>query len=295
MKKRHLLALRDFSAEEIHSFIDLAGLMKKYPWWYRRRLRGKTLLMLFAKPSLRTRLSFETAMLELGGHAIFYDIATSPLGKKESIEDGARVSSLYVDAIMARLYEHETIEEFARYSSVPVINGLTNRFHPCQVLGDLLTIKEHFGNFNIKLSYVGDANNNVTHSLMVGCSKVGITMNVACPRTKEFMPEPSIANETGVPVVSMKEAVKDADVIYTDTWQSYHIKDSAMKRRKNALMPFQVNQKNFNDRAYFMHCLPAQRGMEVTADIIDGERSLVLQQAGNRKHIEKAILLKLIG
>ena len=292
---KHLLTLRDFTTEEIHSFIDLAATIKKYPWWYKQKLRGKTLLMLFAKPSLRTRLSFETAMLELGGHAIFYDIATSPLGKKESIEDGARVSSLYVDAIMARLYEHETIEEFARYSSVPVINGLTNRFHPCQVLGDLLTIKEQFGHFNIKLSYVGDANNNVTHSLMVGCSKLGITMNIACPQKKEFMPEQWIAKETGVPVVSMKEAVKDADIIYTDTWQSYHIKDSAMKQRKKALMPFQVNQKHFNNKSYFMHCLPAQRGMEVTADIIDGERSLVLQQADNRKHIEKAILLKLIG
>ncbi len=290
---KHLLTLRDWSREEILAVIELAARVKKRPWWYRRKLKGKTLLMLFAKPSLRTRLSFETAMLELGGHAIFYDIATSPLGKKESIEDGARVSGLYVDFIMARLYEHETIEEFARYSPVPVINGLTNSYHPCQILGDLLTIKETFGHLNVRLAYLGDANNNVTHSLMIGCSKLGIPMTVACPRKKEFMPDARIMKETGVKVVSVQEAVKDADVIYTDSWQSYHIKDSAMKRRRRALMPFQVNKNNFNSTAYFMHCLPAKRGDEVTADIIDGERSLVLPQAANRKHIEKAILLKL--
>src|SRR3989344_3546752 len=165
-KTRHFLNFGDWTKAELLGMVHLATKMKKHPWWYGRALRNKTLLMLFAKPSLRTRLSFEVAMLELGGHAIFYDISTSPLGHKESIEDGARVSSLYVDAIMARLYEHEAIETFADHSRVPVINGLTNMFHPCQILGDFLTIKELFGRYNVKIAYVGDGFNNITHSMM---------------------------------------------------------------------------------------------------------------------------------
>ncbi len=291
---KHLLTLGDYTKSEIINIINLASKIKKSPDKYKNRLGGNVLLMLFAKPSLRTRLSFETAMLKLGGHAIFYDIANSPLGKKESIEDGAAVSSLYVDIIMARLFEHEDIEKFAEYSRVPVINGLTNKFHPCQILGDLLTIKERFRDFNIKLAYLGDANNNVTHSLMYGCSKLGIDMQIACPKQKEFMPDNDMLKETKVKIVSVREAVKNADIIYTDSWRSYHIKESQIPKRMRVLKQFQVNEKNFNNKAYFMHCLPAKRGEEVTAEIIDGSRSIVLRQAENREHVQKSILLKLL-
>ena len=291
---KHLLTLADWTSEELMKVIALALRMKAKPRKYERVLDGKRLLMLFAKPSLRTRLSFEAAMLELGGHAIFYDIATSPMGKKETVKDTARVSSLYVDAIMARLFEHETIEELARYATVPVINGLTDSHHPCQALGDFMTIWELFGRFDVHLTYMGDANNNVTHSLMLASEKLGAHMTVACPVSREFLPAKEVMRQTNARIVGVKE-LKKADVVYTDTWQSYQIPDKAMARRRRMLRPYQVNAKSFSSKAYFMHCLPAKRGEEVTADIIDGTRSVVLRQAENRKHIEKAILATLLG
>ncbi len=291
---KHFLTLKDFSSKELKSMISLGKRVKKYPGRYENKLKGKTLLMLFAKPSLRTRLSFEAGMLGLGGHAIFYDISTSPLGKKESIKDGAAVSTRYVDIVMARLYEHKDIEEFAKYSSSPVINGLTNSYHPCQALGDMLTIKEKLRSFNVKLAYLGDANNNVTHSLMYASKKLGVKMQIACPKSKEFMPNSKIVKETGVKVVSLKEALKGADVVYSDSWMSYHIKDSQMKRRLKALKKYQVNSKTFGRKALFMHCLPAKRGMEVTDEVMDSPRSVILDQAENREHIEKAIMLRLL-
>jgi len=295
MKKlRHFLRFSDWTKNELLDMVHLAERMKRRPWWYSYALHNKTILMMFAKPSLRTRLSFEVAMLEMGGHAIFYDMANSPLGKKESIEDGARVSSLYVDAIMARLFEHETIETFAEHSRVPVINGLTNMFHPCQILGDFLTIKELFGRYNVKIAYVGDGLNNITHSLMELSMKFGAQLSVACPMKKDVMPDPALVRMTGTRVTTMDEACADADVIYTDTWQSYHVPDEEMPARRKLLGQYQVNKKTFNPKAYFMHCLPAKRGEEVTADIIDGPRSVVLRQADNRKHIEKAILYTLL-
>jgi ornithine carbamoyltransferase len=291
---RHFLTLKDYSSKELLSLIKLGRKIKMTPSKYENKLKGKVLLMLFAKPSLRTRLSFEIGMLGLGGHAIFYDISTSPLGKKESIKDGSAVSTRYVDIVMARLYEHKDIEEFASHSSVPVINGLTNSYHPCQALGDMLTIWEKFRTFNVKLAYLGDANNNVTHSLMYACSKLGVKMQIACPKAKEFMPDARVVKETGVKVVSLKEAVRGADVIYSDSWRSYHIKDSQMKRRLKALKKYQVNSKTFGRKALFMHCLPATRGEEVTDQVMDSPRSVILDQAENREHIEKAIMLKLM-
>lgn len=291
---RHLLTLADWTSDDIMKVIALALRMKAKPHHYRHVLRDKRLLMLFAKPSLRTRLSFEAAMLELGGHAIFYDIATSPMSKKESVRDTARVSSLYVDGIMARLFEHETIEELARHATVPVINGLTNSYHPCQALGDFMTIWELFGRFDITLAYIGDANNNVTHSLMLASEKLGAHMTIACPVSHDFLPAKEVMRQTNARIVGVKE-VKKADVVYTDTWQSYQIADKAMVRRRRMLRPYQVNERTFPSNAYFMHCLPAKRGEEVTADIIDGSRSVVLRQAENRKHVEKAILAMLLG
>ena len=284
---KHLLSLKDYSKQEILDFISLAEKIKKHPRRYSKELKGKTLVMLFAKPSLRTHLSFDLAMYQLGGHAIFYDLADSSIGIKESWKDAARVMSRYVDGIMARVYEQKTLEELANYSQVPVINGLTNFSHPCQILGDLLTIKEHFGRLDgIRLTFIGDADNNITTSLIYACSKVGIKLNIICPKQLS----PKVSGK-----YSLSHNPKDAkgDVIYTDTWYSYHVPKSQYSKRKKLLKPFQVNKKLLG-KARFMHCLPATRGQEVTDEVMDSKQSLVYDQAENRLHIEKAILLRLL-
>jgi len=284
---KHLLSLKDYTREEILDFISLAEKIKKRPRKYSKKLRGKTLLMLFAKPSLRTHLSFDVAMYQLGGHAIFYDLSHSVLGEKESIKDFSKVTSRYVNVIMARLYEHKDMEELAKFSSVPIINGLDNFSHPCQILGDLLTIKEHFGKLDrIKLIFIGDADNNITTSLIYACPKIGIKLNIICP--KEL--KPKIPGK-----YSLSFNPKDAkgDVIYTDTWYSYHVEKSQYAKRKKLLKKFQVNKKILG-KAKFMHCLPASRNEEVTDEVMDSKQSLVYDQAENRLHIEKAILLKLL-
>ena len=284
---KHLLSLKNYSREEIQDFISLAEKIKRKPKKYSKKLQGKTLLMLFAKPSLRTHLSFDVAMYQLGGHAIFYDLSHSVLGEKESIKDFSKVTSRYVNVIMARLYEQAQLEELAKYSSVPVINGLTNFSHPCQILGDLLTIKEHFRKLDgIKLIFIGDADNNITTSLIYACPKVGIKLNIICP--KEL--KPKIPGK-----YSLSFNPKDAkgDIAYTDTWYSYHVEKSQYAKRKKLLKPFQVNKKILGN-AKFMHCLPASRGEEVTDEVMDSKQSLVYDQAENRLYIEKAILLKLL-
>ena len=284
---KHLLSLKDYTREEILDFISLAEKIKKRPRKYSKKLRGKTLLMLFAKPSLRTHLSFDVAMYQLGGHAIFYDLSHSVLGEKESIKDFSKVTSRYENVIMARLYEHKDMEELAKFSSVPIINGLDNFSHPCQILGDLLTIKEHFGKLDrIKLIFIGDADNNITTSLIYACPKIGIKLNIICP--KEL--KPKIPGK-----YSLSFNPKDAkgDVIYTDTWYSYHVEKSQYAKRKKLLKKFQVNKKILG-KEKFMHCLPASRNEEVTDEVMDSKQSLVYDQAENRLHIEKAILLKLL-
>lgn len=284
---KHLLSLKDFSKQEILDFISLAEKIKRKPKKFSKKLKGKTLLMLFAKPSLRTHLSFDIAMYQLGGHTIFYDLSHSVLGEKESIKDFSKVISRYVNVIMARLYEHEKMEELAKYSSVPIINGLDNFSHPCQILGDLLTIKEHFGRLEgIKLTFIGDADNNITTSLIYACPKVGIKLNIVCPKQLK----PKISGK-----YSLSHNPKDAkgDILYTDTWYSYHVEKSQYARRKKLLRKFQVNKKLLG-KAKFMHCLPASRNEEVTDEVIDSKQSLVYDQAENRLHIEKSILLKLL-
>ena len=298
-KPKHLLTLKDLSREELLEIIELAEKIKKNSEQYKKKLDGKNLLMIFAKPSLRTHLSFDVAMFQLGGHAIFYDLSGSTLGEKESIKDFSKVISRYVDIVMARLYEHKQIEELAEYSSIPVINGLTNAYHPCQIIGDFLTIKEKLGKLrNIKITYIGDANNNVTHSLIIGCNKLGIDIIVSCPNKKKFLPDKAyIVNYKYKYEKDLKKAVKDTDIIYTDTWVSYHIPKSEEKRRIKALRNYQVNGKLFsiNKKALFMHCLPAKRGEEVTDEVMDSSRSIIYDQAENRKWSEMAILLKLLG
>ena len=312
----HFLSLRDFSRKELEHVINQSIVIKnlmrdkpsEYAQGYAKILDGKTLMMLFAKPSLRTRLSFETGMTQLGGHAIYYDIKDSPLGKKESIKDTSIVSSRFVDIIMARLFKHSDIEELAKYSSVPVINALTDFSHPCQIMGDFMTIIEKKGSLKgLKLAYVGDSNNNVTHSLLYGCSIMGINISVGCPKGDEFEPQPEVlewakrkAKKSGTDVElthDAREAVKNADIVYTDSWMSYHIDPSKEAERVKIFMPFQVNKElmsHAKKSAYFMNCLPAMRGYEQTADVIDGAQSIVYDQAENRMHIQKGIILWLL-
>ncbi|MBN2478329.1 ornithine carbamoyltransferase [Candidatus Micrarchaeota archaeon] len=306
---RHFLTLNDVTNEELKNILNWADEIKKNPGKYSGELKDKTLLMIFAKPSLRTRVSFEVGITQLGGHGIYYDISTSPMGKKETIGDTAKTSSRYVDIVMARLFEHSDIEEYAENSDVPVINALTNFSHPCQIVADLQTIKEKKGELmGLKLAYLGDSNNNVTHSLICGCTKVGMNISVGCPKGEVFMPQKKvvdegkkIAEETGGSVTithNAEEAVKDADVVYTDSWMSYHIKAEEKEERMKTLMPYQVNRE-LMDRAkpdaIFMNCLPAMRGMEQTAEVIDGPQSVVFDEAENRLHAQKAVMLFLLG
>ena len=247
-------------------------------------------------------------MFQLGGHAIFFDMHEAPLAKgKESISDTAKTASAYVNIIVARLFEHANIEELARNAGAPVINGLTNFSHPCQILSDLLTIRERFGKLKgLKLAYFGDANDNIVHSLLYACPKAGIDLVICCPDKKEFRPLVSVVdfatrearhNATKIVISSNAEITKGADIIYTDTWMSYHIPKSEEKRRIAALKRFQVNSKIMKlakKDAIFMHCLPAKRGQEVSTEIIDGKQSIVWKQAENRLHMEKAILIWLL-
>jgi ornithine carbamoyltransferase len=303
---RHFLTLRDLSGEELLDTIEKAIEIKANPEKYSNALARKTLLMLFEKPSLRTRVSFEVGMTQMGGHAIFYSIKDSPLGKKETVADTAKTASRYVDIIMARLFKHSDIEELAANSSIPVINALTDFSHPCQILADLMTIKEK-KSFETKLAYVGDCNNNVTHSLMYGTAMVGMDMAVGCPSGEEYQPNKqvlteakAIAEKTGSKLDIIHDAAKavsNADIIYTDSWMSYHIPVEEEARRIEELKAFQVNPELMTHAkrdAIFMHCLPAKRGQEVS-EVIDTEQSVVFDQAENRLHAQKAIMLKLLN
>jgi ornithine carbamoyltransferase len=306
---RHLISLKDWSREEIEAVLDLAREIKKAPERYRDFMRGKVLIMIFEKPSLRTRVSFEAGMYQMGGAAIFYDISTSPLGAgKETIHDTVKTLSRYVDLIMARLFEHEQIEEMARFADIPVINGLTDFSHPCQILSDLLTISENKRSLEgITVAYVGDAKNNVTHSLLFSCTKLGVNIRVGCPEGHEFSPLPEVVRyaieqgaRSGATVLVTSdpfEAVRGADVIYTDSWMSYHVPLEALDSRVKALKPFQVDVEKMAlgaSDAIFMNCLPALRGFEQTAEVIDGPQSVVFDQAENRLHAQKAIMITLI-
>jgi ornithine carbamoyltransferase len=306
---RHVISLRDWSREEIEGILDLAKEIKKAPERYRDCMEGKILVMIFEKPSLRTRVSFEAGMCQMGGNAIFYDMSSSPLGAgKETIHDTVKTLSRYADLIMARLFEHQKIEEMARFSDIPVINGLTDFSHPCQILSDLLTISENKGSLEgITLAYLGDANNNVTHSLLYGCPKMGMNLRIGCPEGEEFSPLPEVVDEaikqgtrSGATVTVTRdplEAVRGADVIYTDSWMSYHISQEALDSRVNSLKPFQVDGEKMAlgaPDAVFMNCLPALRGLEQTAEVIDGPQSIVFDQAENRLHAQKAIMVALM-
>ncbi|NCC51650.1 MAG: ornithine carbamoyltransferase [Spartobacteria bacterium] len=305
---KHLVALTDWSRKEIEDVLSLAAEIKAAPRAYEDAMKRKMLVMIFEKPSLRTRVSFETGMCQMGGDAIFYDMAGSPFGAgKETIEDSIKVLSRYADIVMARLFEHSVMEEMARFATVPVINGLTNYNHPCQILADLQTIQEKKGALQgLTLAYLGDANNNVTHSLMFGCAKVGMNIQVGCPEGAAFSPQPSVlekalelGGETGAHVMvthDAAEAARNADVVYTDSWMSYHIPKEQQDARVATLKPYQVDgalMKHAQNDAIFMNCLPALRGFEQAAEVIDSPQSVVFDQAENRLHIQKAVMVTL--
>lgn len=305
----HLLAMSDWSTDRVLATLDLARAIKADPGQYAHALDQKTLLMIFEKPSLRTRLSFEVGMTQMGGHAIYYDTSTSPMGAgKESLRDTAMVVSRYVDIVMARLNRHADIEEIARYAKVPIINALTDMSHPCQILADLLTIQEKKGQLKgLKLAYLGDSRNNVTHSLLTGGASVGIHVTVGCPAGEAYTPLPSVLEDarrigatTGAEIRvthDASEAVRGADVVYTDSWMSYHIPKEQLDERARIFMPYQVNDELMRQAAsgaIFMNCLPAMRGYEQTESVIDGPQSVVFDQAENRLHAQKAVILTLV-
>ncbi len=268
-------------------------------------LRGKSLAMIFEKASTRTRISFEVGITQLGGHALFLSPNDLQVGRGETIADTARVLSRYVDGIMYRAYKHENVRELARHASVPVINGLDDREHPCQVTTDLFTVQEHKGNPTaLKLAYVGDGNN-VCNSLLIGCAILGMDVSAGVP--KGYEPDTTLAgaakriakeNESSVHVVHDPfDAVKNADVVYTDVWVSMGMEEEKEAREKTFL-PFQVSEKLVSAAkpdAVVMHCLPAHRGLEITDDVIDGPQSIVFDQAENRLHVQKAILTRFLA
>jgi len=303
-KKPHnvdVLTLDELESKEINNIIDLAIDLKKQQKKGNEKplLQNKTLAMIFEKPSTRTRVSFETGIFQLGGHALILSSNDLQLSRSESIEDTAKTLSRYVDVVMARVYEHKSLEIFARNASIPVINGLSDSFHPCQILADFMTIKEHKKNLKkIKIAWIGDGNN-VCNSLILGCAKLKIKLSVAVPDGYEpDFDVVKIGKDAEILEVSdnPEVAVKDADVIMTDTFVSIHNTNS--DRVKKFLPKFQVNQSLMNKakkNAIFMHCLPAKREEEVTSDVIDGSQSVVWDEAENRLHVQKALLVHLLG
>lgn len=304
----HLISLKEWSPAQIREVLDLAKDVKANPEKYCDAMRRKTLLMIFEKPSLRTRLSFEAGMTQMGGHAIYYHTGNSPMGSgKETISDSVKTASRFVDVIMARLFKHSDLLEMAQYATVPVINALTDDSHPCQILADLQAIEEKKGTLaGLKLAYLGDGFNNVTHSLMNGGTKMGMHVGVGSPAGVDYSPRADVvadceefAAASGGSVFVTDDpvaAVKDADVVYTDSWMSYHIPKEQEAERIAKFMPYQVNaalMAHAKPDAIFMNCLPAIRGCEQTADVIDGPRSIVFDEAENRLHVQKAVILTL--
>ena len=303
-KKPHnvdVLTLDELESKEINNIIDLAIDLKKQQKKGNEKplLQNKTLAMIFEKPSTRTRVSFETGMFQLGGHALTLSSNDLQSSRGESIEDTAKTLSRYVNVVMARVYDHRSLETFAKNSSIPVINGLSNSFHPCQILADFMTIREHKKNLKkIKIAWIGDGNN-VCNSLILGCAKLKIRLSIAVPDGYE--PDFDVIKigkdaEILEIIDNPEVAVNDADVVMTDTFVSIHNTNS--DRIKKFLPKFQINQSLMNKAkkdAIFMHCLPAKREQEVTSDVIDGSQSVVWNEAENRLHVQKALLVHLLG
>ncbi|HEY8552177.1 MAG TPA: ornithine carbamoyltransferase [Thermaerobacter sp.] len=304
---RDFLTLSDFTPEELAALLDLAAALKQ-DWRAGRGgepLYGKTLAMIFEKPSTRTRVSFEVGMQQLGGRVLNLSPRELQLSRGETLADTARVLSRYVDALMVRAYSHATVEELAEAASIPVINGLTDLYHPCQIMADLLTIREHRGRLRgVTVAYVGDSNN-VAHTWLLGAALLGLNLRLACPPGFEPRPEvlalaQDLARDTGATIRVLHDpvaAVRGAEVVYTDVWTSMG-QEGEEEERRRVFAPYQVNARLVAHAApdfIFMHCLPAHRGEEVTDEVLDGPHSVVLDQAENRLHAQKAILLALLG
>jgi len=304
--KKDFIAVADYSPQELNDLIDLAVDLKKefFEKGNQPHLKGKVLALIFSKPSLRTRISFEMAMRHLGGDALFISPNEIGLGKRESIADVARVLSGYVQGIMARVFEHEHVMELAKWADIPVINGLSDYNHPCQAMADILTIKENFGKLpGLNVTYIGDGNN-VAVSLLHICTKLGVNFSIANPEGYDISEEAAslgqkFAESSGSKINFYRdphEAVADADVIYTDTWTSMGQEEEARAREKS-FPPYQVNQTLLSEakpETIVMHCLPAHRGQEITDEVADGPQSRLFPQAHNRLHAQKAIVLRLM-
>lgn len=301
--KRDLLSMQDLTSADISAILKLASRLKKEQKAGKMRplLRGKTLGMIFQKPSTRTRVSFEVGMNQLGGHALYLGASDIQIARGETIEDTAKTLSRYVDCLMARVYDHADVQKLAQYASIPVINGLSDAFHPCQILADLLTIQEHKKKLKgLRMAWLGDGDN-VCNDLLLGAAKTGISMSAACPAGYEpledvVMVAKAEGKKTGAEITVTSDpasAAKDADVIVTDTFISIGKEGERATREAVFLPRYQVNpdiMRLAKKDAIFMHCLPAKRGQEVTADVIDGARSVVWDEAENRLHVQKAVL-----
>ena len=304
---KDFISLHDCSQEEVSALLELALKLKKeqkagiaHPI-----LKGKTLGMIFTKPSTRTRVSFEVGMVQLGGYPMFLSSHDIQLGRGESIYDTAKVLERFLDGIMIRTFAHQDVLDLAEYADIPVINALTDLLHPCQVLADLQTVYEHKGKLEgLKLAYIGDGNN-MAHSLMYGCAKMKLDCAIATPSGYQCAPAVVAAakedfRKSGAKLLlteDPKEAIKDADVVYTDTWVSMGM-ESEKEERIKVFMPYQVNSElmsHAKDDAIFLHCLPAYRGYEVTAEVIDGKQSVIFDEAENRLHAQKAVMAALMG
>ena len=298
---KHLLKLQDLTREEILSILNLADQLK-----YERNhgivnesLKGKKLGMIFQKSSTRTRVSFETGIYELGGYGLFLSSHDLQIGRGEPVEDTARVLSRYLDGIMIRTFAQKEVEDLAKYGSIPIINGLTDYAHPCQVLADLMTVREYKGSFkDLKFTYVGDGNN-MANSLMVGTIKQEMSFTIACP--KGYEPDAELikwakANGNFTITEDVDEAIKDADVLYTDVWASMGMEQEKVKREHD-FKGYQINEKNIKyakSDVMVMHCLPAHRGEEITAEVLEAHANEIFDEAENRLHAQKAVMVKLM-
>ncbi|MBP3273286.1 MAG: ornithine carbamoyltransferase [Ruminococcus sp.] len=300
---KHLLKLLDLSKEEIIEILNLADQLKyeNKNGIEHKRLAGKTLGMIFQKSSTRTRVSFETGMYQLGGQALFLSNRDLQIGRGEPVQDTARVLSRYLDGIMIRTFEQKEVEDLAEYGSIPIINGLTDFCHPCQVLADLMTIREHKGRLDgLKLTYIGDGNN-MANSLIVGGLKVGMTVAIACP--DDYQPDPEVlafARDFGdkfIMTSDIQAAAKDADVLYTDVWTSMG-EEAETEKRKKAFAGYQINDDVMavaKDDAMVQHCLPAHREEEITTKVFEAHADEIFDEAENRLHAQKAVMVKVMG
>ena len=301
--KRDFLSIADWSTKEVNALLELSGKIKKTPAKYARRLHGRSIAMIFEKQSLRTHVTFDVGIVQLGAHPVYLTQADISLGKRESVYDTAKNLERWVDGVVVRTFAHATCVELAKSMKVPVVNALTDHEHPCQAVGDFLTVQEHLGSLKRKkFVFVGDGNN-VCHSLMLMAAKVGMDFVATTPRgyapdAEVFKVAVKAAKVTGASIDidhNPMEAVKNADVVYTDVWTSMG-QESEQQQRRETFKDFQVNAKLMSrakSKALFMHCLPAHRGEEVTDEVIDSHNSVVFDEAENRLHTQKAILVTL--